>query len=391
MHTRHPRTPSYRLHKPTGQAVVTINGRDLYLGRHGSAESRAEYDRLLVEWISSRHRAVSSVPQSDVTINELFVAYHEHAGRYYVKNGTQTSEVRNIGLALRPARELYGHTLACQFGPLALKAVRQSMIQSGICRNEVNKRVRHVIRAFKWAVAEEMIEPAIYQGLQAVAGLRRGRSEARETEPIKPVPETAVAAVRPFVSRQVWAMIELQHLTGMRPGEVCVMRSRDVDASGKIWIFTPEYHKTEHHGKARAVYIGPQAQAVLTPWLRDDRDAYLFSPSEAEAERKGALRQNRKTPVQPSQRDRSKKNPKRSKGVRYETDSYRRAIARACEKAGVESWHPHQLRHNAATRLRKEFDLDTIRAVLGQSSTAVAEIYAELDRGKATVAMLRMG
>ena len=44
------RTPSYRLHKPTGQAVVTLDGRDLYLGRHGSPESRTEYDRLVTEW-----------------------------------------------------------------------------------------------------------------------------------------------------------------------------------------------------------------------------------------------------------------------------------------------------------------------------------------------------
>jgi hypothetical protein len=50
------RTPSYRLHKPTGQAVVTLNGRDIYLGRFGSPESRAEYDRTIVEWISNGRR-----------------------------------------------------------------------------------------------------------------------------------------------------------------------------------------------------------------------------------------------------------------------------------------------------------------------------------------------
>jgi hypothetical protein len=29
------RTPSYRHHKPSGQAVVTLEGRDIYLGRYG--------------------------------------------------------------------------------------------------------------------------------------------------------------------------------------------------------------------------------------------------------------------------------------------------------------------------------------------------------------------
>jgi hypothetical protein len=43
------RTPSYRLHKPSGQAVVTLDSRDFYLGKYGSPESRAEYDRLISE------------------------------------------------------------------------------------------------------------------------------------------------------------------------------------------------------------------------------------------------------------------------------------------------------------------------------------------------------
>jgi integrase len=54
-------------------------------------------------------------------------------------------------------------------------------------------------------------------------------------------------------------------------------------------------------------------------------------------------------------------------------------------------WHPHQLRHNAATRLRKEFGLDTARAVLGHASAAVTEVYAEMDGAKAAEAMERVG
>ena len=222
MRSRFFRPPSYRRHKPTDKAVVTIEGRDIYLGPYGTVESRSEYERLLGEWLTARRNTPQSISGSDLTVNELFIAYHEHAARYYLKDGKQTSEVRNIGLALRQARRLYGHTLVSQFGPLALKAVRQSMVESGICRNEVNKRIRHVIRAFKWGVEEEMVSTSVYP-LKAVAGLRRGRSDARETAPVKPVPEALIGAVRPFVSRQVWAMIEIQSLTGMRPGEVCIV------------------------------------------------------------------------------------------------------------------------------------------------------------------------
>jgi hypothetical protein len=48
------------------------------------------------------------------------------------------------------------------------------------------------------------------------------------------------------------------------------MRTRDVDTSGRVWSFTPEAHKTEHHGKERRIYLGPRAQTVLRPWLRPE-------------------------------------------------------------------------------------------------------------------------
>jgi hypothetical protein len=83
------RTPSYRLHKSTGQAVVTLDGRDFYLGRHGSPKSRAEYDRVIAEWLTNGRRlhAAASVGGSDLTVNEILVAYLGHAEVYYAKNG----------------------------------------------------------------------------------------------------------------------------------------------------------------------------------------------------------------------------------------------------------------------------------------------------------------
>jgi hypothetical protein len=51
---RSPSVPSYRLHRPSGQAVVTIRTasgerRDVYLGAYNSPESRAEYGRIIAE------------------------------------------------------------------------------------------------------------------------------------------------------------------------------------------------------------------------------------------------------------------------------------------------------------------------------------------------------
>ncbi|MFO0892583.1 MAG: site-specific integrase [Isosphaeraceae bacterium] len=396
-----PRTPSYRHHKPSNQAVVTLDGRDFYLGRFNSPESRAEFDRLLAEWLSNGRRLPAPAAGSDLTVNEMAEAYLAHADAYYRKDGKPTVEPGNIRLAIRPLRKLYGNTPAREFGPLALKAVRAAMVDDDICRSEVNRRIGRIVRLFKWAVSEEMVPPSVHQALQSVPGLRRGRADVRESEPVKPVADAFVDAIQPFVSRQVWAMVELQRLTGMRPGEVVIMRGADIDTTGRSWVYTPERHKTEHHGKVRRIYLGPAAQAILRPWLRAELGAYLFSPAEAEAERRAAMRERRKTRVQPSQRNRAKSRPEKQPGDVYTVESYRRAIAYGIKRANAEragrgepeipSWHPHRLRHSAATRLRREFDLDTVRAVLGHSSPAVTELYAELDGAKAAEAMGRVG
>src|SRR5262249_42521621 len=148
-----------------------------------------------------------------------------------------------IRLAIRPLRQLYGRAAAQEFGPLQLKVVRQAMVDGRLCRNEVNRRVRLIVRAFKWALAEAMVPPSVHQGLKAVEGLKNGRCGVRESTPVKAVPDAIVDAILPRVPRPVAAMIQLQRLTGMRPGGVVIMRTMDIDSSGTIWEYRPESHK----------------------------------------------------------------------------------------------------------------------------------------------------
>lgn len=72
--------PSIRLHKPSGRAVVTLNGRDFYLGPHGSRESEAEHDRLVAEWLANG-RAISA--GKDITVAELARDYLKHCDGNY--------------------------------------------------------------------------------------------------------------------------------------------------------------------------------------------------------------------------------------------------------------------------------------------------------------------
>ncbi len=184
------RTPKYRLHRLSGLAVVTLGGKDHYLGPHGSDESLAEYNRLLGEWLIKGRPCLREEGSDDVTINELLVQYLRHAKEYYRKpDGRQTKEFESIKQSMRPLQEAYGYTLARDFGPIALKAVRERMIAADLCRNEINKRIRRIIRLFGWGVENELVPSAVHHAIRTVSGLKRGRSAARESKPVKPVPE----------------------------------------------------------------------------------------------------------------------------------------------------------------------------------------------------------
>jgi hypothetical protein len=149
-------------------------------------------------------------------VNKLILAYWKFAEGYYRKNGKPTPQLERVRGALRPVKELYGHTSARDFGPLALKAVREWMVRQGWTRGSVNSYVGCVKRMFKWAVEQELVPPSLYHGLQAVAGLKKGRSEARESRPVAPVADEHVEATLPHLTPQVRAMVRVQQLAGMR-------------------------------------------------------------------------------------------------------------------------------------------------------------------------------
>ena len=380
------KTPSYRLHKGSGQAVVTLNGRDIYLGLFGSIASKAEYDRLIAEWLRNGRQLDAG---SDLTVTELVRDFLVWADGYYRKEGSPTSEIAYLKQSFRPLLKLYGPTLAADFRPSSLETVRDAIVASGACRNVVNGRVNRVIRLFRWGVSKEKLPAGVHHSLATVDGLKQGRTHARESERVKPVPDAFVDAVEPHVAPQVWTMIGLQRLTGMRPGEVTTIRTGDLDTSGKVWVYTPGRHKTEHHGKERPIYLGTRAQALLRPWLRTDLDGYLFQPAEAMAERQAERTRNRKS--KEVRKSRKKKTPQHVPGDHYTPNTYRGAVVYGCKKADVPEWHPNQLRHNAATFLRKEFGIDVARVILGHSSPSTTQIYAEIDQEKARRVMGQIG
>jgi hypothetical protein len=172
--------PKYRLHKPSGQAVVTLAGHDYYLGKWQTPESMQEYDHLVAEWLANGRQMVPREGNAArLSVNEVILSYWQHAEFYYRHaDAVPTNEADNIRLALRPLKRLYGHTPAAEFDRLALESVREEMIREGHCRNRINKDVSRIRRLFRWAAARKLVPLSVYESLGTVEGLRAGRSAA---------------------------------------------------------------------------------------------------------------------------------------------------------------------------------------------------------------------
>ena len=172
-----------------------------------------------------------------LTIAQLAVAFLRHADEFYrAADGTPTAEAETLRFALRPLTRLHAKLPAEEFSPLRLRAVREEMIRLGWVRTNINRQMHRIRGMFRWAESHELLplDRRVYDALRTVEPLRAGRSNAEEPEAVKPAPMAMIEAALPLVSPQVAAMIRLQLLTGMRPAEVCRMRTADVVTSGNV-------------------------------------------------------------------------------------------------------------------------------------------------------------
>jgi integrase len=378
------RVPKLCHHKASGQGVVRLDGRDFYCGTYGTKEAQAEYDRLAALYLASGRRMPGRPGALDnPTVTELIARYWDFAKGYYRKpDGSASSELACVKVAVSELRRLAGDLPAREFGPLRLKALQEAMVGRKWVRRSINLHTGRVRRMFAWAVANELLPPDVLAALKAVPGLKAGRCAAPDREPVRPVPATHVEKVLPHLTPPVAAMVQLMALTGMRVSEVAGMRMQDVDRSGEVWIYRPASHKTAWRGRDRSVPLGPQAQNILRPFLRAAPAAHLFQPGDGDAQYRGRRRAERVTPLRPAdmrREDRAAATSGRRFAAKYDKDSVGHAVRRACERADVPPWHVHQLRHAVATRVRQTHGLDAARAVLGHAGADVTLIYAERD------------
>jgi len=450
--------PRYRLHKSSGQAYIYVDAKQVMLGKHGSTESRAKYARIIAE----RAAGIAPLPvplpgqTPQPTIRTLIEAFWDHATVYYSKIALDESgepvagadgqpirepkhELEEYRQILIPLRYFYARMTTAEFSCAQLETLREALARPGQwqradgtlvthrpwSRKVINRMVGRLRHVFGWGVTRRLVPASVYQELRLLPGLRKGQTVAPERAKVKPVDAAKAKAIIPHVCRQVGTMLQLQLLTGMRSSEVCIMRPIDIDRTEKPWSYTPRHHKTEHHDIERVIRLGPQSRKLIRPFLENrEPTAFLFSPQEADIERRAELAKARKTKVQPSQIKRAQAAARRDRnsklGARYDRNTYYRCVRYGCEAAfkmpedirakpddtpaikaaksarrtewyKANAFHPHQARHRHGTDMRKAGGLEVAQVQLGHTSRAMAEHYSEADVAKTTKIVERMG
>jgi hypothetical protein len=203
-----PRTqspPKYRQHKASGRPIVTFSRRDVWLpGEYNSLESRRSYDWVVALWLSNGRQLPDELPpwpstptitpndSAPSTVNDLILAFWRHCQEKYGSRSTARTRLSEVRCAMRPVKKLFGDRLVEDFGPRALKRVREAFIEAGWCRKVVNERVRLVVRAFRWAVSEQLIDESQHRALCTVEPVEAADQLAPDSKKVLPVPGEVV-------------------------------------------------------------------------------------------------------------------------------------------------------------------------------------------------------
>ena len=344
---------SYRLHKASGQAVVTIDRKDHYLGLHGTGESRLRYERLITAWMQGETASPREPDESnDITVAEVCARYLRHAENWYVKDGEPTTELQNVGRAIRALRECSASLPAKDFSPLKLEAVRDDLGDRWTFPCELQPLHRHCgPDLFRYAV-DKSWSRLVWPMVEAVKSLAKGRGcKAHETEPSAPSMMPRSRQRCHFCERTNRGNLGFQFAHRDSPAELVLMRTGEIDRSGETNSPILPTHKTEHHSKSWIIPIWPRAQSCWSPGSRPIPPRFIFG----------------------SQR-----------GGRVSVTAYRFRIHLGCDKAGIAvvPQSTAALRNNPDSPAGQS---DAAQVILGRSNISMTETYAERNLDAASV------
>lgn len=434
--------PKLCFHKSSQQFYAWHDGKRHHFGAD-KPEAEKRYKAFVAALVNAPPpptRAVerpSAHPGPELTVAEAAVLYFRHI-QAALKGGRKDRQVSRVKAAMLDLQTVCGEMPVRSFKGKAFELVQRHLVKrkirrqtksanprfdanASISRQYANMLCREILTCFSWLVKEEIVPPDNLAIMREVSFIKEqdGVRESPRVTPVSPaVVEATLAGCHPILQ----SMIRLQQITGMRPGEICAMRrcdistlpterlslpksnyevaAREIDGVA-VWLYVPASHKTLWKRKPRVVLIGPKAQEILKPLLNREPTAHLFNPNEAVIIWRQLQREKRRSPVQPSQRDRRRQCPKLLPRQFYTNEAYGQALARTINRLNEErkeaglppipSWAPNQLRHFVATEVAERFDEATAAALIGHCGLDTIKVYAEQAIGKAAKAAAEMG
>lgn len=339
--------PSLCRHKASGQAVVYWNGMTIYLGTWGSAESVEHYGQIVSKIGTGTINDPGRAPE--LTFSEAAARYVEHKR---VTMPRSSGEPHAIEVALKDIAAAIGVVPASGVTPAMLIKWRDGAIVRGLSMSTINKRTNYLLGFVRWLSVMGLSSVESWHALKTVERLKPGRSAAKAPKVVQAVEWEHVEKTLPFLSERMRDFILVLSYTGARAGEIVSMTPEQIDAS--FAFYRPISHKTAGRGHVRVIPLGPKAREIVARRVEglgpDDR---VF----------GSIH----------------------------VSSISHEVAKACRKAGVPKWTPHQLRHRAATIVLSKFGIAAARSLLGHSSLAMTSRYAKPDLSEAKKAVEEIG
>jgi integrase len=350
--------PGYSKHSASGQAVVYIDRRPVYLGKYGTPESRQRYADVIAG-ITARQAAEDAAKpaadlQAGLTVNELCLRFAtEKLPKFKRADGRKTGEYDCFTILIRLMRELFGETLAAEFGPLKLRTLRAAMVDKDWSRRFINKQVGRVRQIFRFGVSWELVKAPVAAALKAVEALAPGDSAARETEAREAVPQEDIDATKKFLRQRNRDLVDLMLMTAARPSELLSLTTGMIERTGDVWAARLHKHKTAHRGHKRTLFFGAKAQAILLRYLDLAHPDRLLFPV-------GRKR-------------------------------FSEAVKIASIRAGVPPFTAHWLRHTAVTRFADEAGAEAAQRVAGHATISMTAHYSTAAQKAAREAVKKLG
>ncbi len=359
----------------------------LYLGKYGSEESLRRYRQFLKRLELSLQPDELPSLKSDPSVLETVIHYDEYAKLHYKRPDGIAKEYGQMRHALTFLMEIFGDELACEIGPKSLRILQRHMVKRDYARSYINRTISRIKRFYRWASAEEIVPPEHYHKLLCVRGLQFGEMGVREAEKVTSACPQSVQGILEYLPPVVGAMVQVQYLCGMRPGEVCIMRSDTLKTDEEVWWYTPHKHKNEWRGHTLVKAIPKAAQEILRPFLQSEGE-FLFSPMASWKHGRQSAESTRTTKRYPSEikrvqrrsASRRRRKNKRQPGEHYTTQSYGRAVKNAFKKAAedglhLESFTPNQLRHAILSFITNKINQEAAQRYAGHEKLDTTSIY----------------